>query len=106
MGRSSLLACLLLASCATTTTDRVYVGRHCRGHELTVRYTEIVSPWPLLECPAEFALLLPLGCTFRRDGRAVMVLPTAATDDVREHELRHLRGFDHPPLLPMAWSCA
>lgn len=101
-----LAGIILLSACAST--PAVYVGRDCAGSEITVHYTQYESPWPLLDC-ARLAsacgasdgdvllltLQLPSACAYRGPRCSFIVLPPAAPEWVRAHELDHLRGAKH-----------
>lgn len=104
-----LLVWFALGGCATQRQVE-YRYNACDGATRRVHVTEITTAAPVLECVALaarynqsalwVALQLPIGCTFRRDSEAVIVLPLAFAGLVATHEYAHLAGSDHPPGLP------
>ena len=119
----SIVVCMalyfLLTGCATTLDHREVIHwRTCDGRDRTT-YVQVRTGVPALACPALAAqhataldtlrvgLSLPLACVVRVEGEAWIILPPGAPSWLLEHEIQHIRGYEHGPLFmwPMTREC-
>ena len=105
----------IATGCATVIDHREHLlWNDCAGNSRS-SYVEVRTGFPPIACPAlamehdapllalHLGLELPLACTVMWRSHAIIIAPPGAPEWMMEHERRHIRGGNHPPLLPFAW---